>query len=81
MIISNLLGALSLFALCLGLVLTVGIMKGIMNSCFPAQRPFSFDCNDIECGDNQEPSFRKIAAICTALDFSLDELQRKIQSK
>ena len=35
----------------------------------------------IECGDNQEPSFRKIAAVCAALDLSLDELQRKIQQK
>ncbi len=33
----------------------------------------------IECGDNKEPSFRKIAAICAVLDFSLDELQQRIQ--
>lgn len=32
-IIPNLLGILSLFVLCLGFVLTIGVMNRIMNSC------------------------------------------------
>lgn len=28
----------------------------------------------IECGENKEPSFRKVAAICNAIHLSLDKL-------
>jgi len=31
--------------------------------------------HSIECGNNKEPSFQNIAAICAVLDFSLDKLK------
>ena len=35
----------------------------------------------IECGENKEPSFKKVAAICKILHFSLDKLAQMSTDK